>query len=367
MTFLPRRQFMLGSVGLLSFLALPRPLLAAVDPITALQAVAAAVAIIKGVLSALQSSDPQRDPILEQIDKKLDIVIANQERILAELIALRFYFDASVERGFRDHTIFEITSEKSRYDILQADRNVTQDEYLRLLGEVEQSTLLIGGYDIGAFVSFAAGAGLALTLYARLNRPARSVVAKAKFVEIIDNWLDPNNARSITSLIANTQSELTRRRAALDALPPFIDLGYVQRGGGSNRVCTVADRLYIDGNYDTGYSGRRIAVETECHTVEREPGPGHPCHRDFCNITAEVESMATALKNKLAGLPLPRPAASPNAALPPRPIPEFVHSDYGPVNDRNSERIAIAQLYNALAAQDLVREQMVAVRDALKQ
>lgn len=358
MKMISRRRMLLATSSMVVAAAIPSRLLAT-DPITVLQAAAAVVSVIKGAIDL--SSSPHRDPILEQIDAKLDIVIRNQERILAEILALRFYLDEAIARGFRDNTIAQLSSEKDRYDILTADRTAGADQYASLLEQVEQSTLTVGQYDIGAFVSFAAGAGLVLVLYARLNKPKlRTDKAKEKFIAILEHWLDPANEKSVVTLIAKTQAEVNSRRAGLDARPRSYNLGMVNRGN-----CEVYDTLRVDGNFNDGYSGSRIAVE-QCHPPEppTEPRPGH-CGR-ICPITPEVDAMRTALAAKLAKMPIPSGMSAALSSLPQQPVPEFRSSGYAQVDDFNRERIAIFELYNVIAKQDLVREQMVAARDALK-
>jgi hypothetical protein len=361
-----RRQVLVGSTSLIVANVLTGRA-HAVEPITVLTAVATIFSIIKGAIE-FSKGPLGRDPILNQIDTKLDVVIRNQERILKEIIELRFYLDEAVANGFKNHDIAELNDQKTLYDILVADKTANSSEYLTLLQRVEALTIRVGGYDIAAFVSFGAGVGLALTLYSRLSKPQRSTEAKKKFIEILDGWLDPAKPKSVASLMTSTQNEINSRRQALDARPRSFVLGvsYTSKKVAQHfEKCEVADTLFVVGDFDTGYSPRREPVVSGC-TVEQGGEPGD-CRGRACLMT-EIDQSNAAVAKKLASLPLPKSLLNTvtTVSLPIRPVPEFTPSPYAPVNSFNLERIAIIELYNVLARQDYIREQMEATRDVLK-
>ena len=350
-----RRRFLSGLMAT-SAITTFVPFARAIDPISVIQAGAAIVGIVSEISGMLNAGS--RDRVLGEINDKLDVVIRNQVQLIEEIRSLRLYIDEALYAAFRQKTIVELNAHKDRFDILLAEppTNRTRDDYLALLRDVEQTAFELGQYDIGAVLAFGSGVGMALSLHQILNLGLpRFRLLRAKFKGVYDRWLDPENPKSITRLVAATQSDVEGRRRALDAMPRTYVLGDQWRSTGGRTSCRFITRLEVLGDFSSGYSGRVSEEKAQCYTDEPRP-----CPRCIFKEIEETDSLLGAKMNAL-GIR----GSSLKFSTIEQPVPVFQPSGYGKVDEFNRERIGIVEQMNRLARQQILKEQMEKIRDYL--
>lgn len=347
---LSRRSFVVGVLATSSSMTLRIRAAAAFEPMTVLAAGAAVVGIIGGVSGLL--SDARKEAVLKEINGKLDAVIRGQEVIIAELQALRLYIDDALFRSFRENTIVRMNAHQDRYEVLIVERisSGNRGEFVDLETAVSQTAFELGQYDTPAYVAFGAGVGMTLALHQAIGlSKERFNKLKAVFKRSYDRWLDPSNPKSIVVLLAATTGEINSRKSALAARPRSYSRTYTRGRCDYESVTTVT------GDFDNGFRG-----SVGERTVYCEPREPRPCNPRICALIEEFDETERAVSVKLEAVRLTAPDA--NAAV---EVPSFVPSGIGEVDEMNRERIAIYELMNIAARQQIIKEQMEKCRDSL--
>jgi hypothetical protein len=326
----------------------PLPALA-VAPLAALTAGAAVVSIISGVAGYI--SDSKRLKLLNEINGKLDAVIRNQVNILNEIKSLRVYIDQALVGAFREAAIVKMNAHQDRFEVLIVEHpsSKNRDDYINLQTDVEQTAFELGQYDTPAYIAFGAGVGMTLAIHQVLNLgQSRLEKLREVFKRPYDRWLDPANPLGIVAIITATQSEIDRRKKALEARPRSLVISESH-----DYRCTNTTTLIISGDFNSGYKGQT--------STSRQCVPD-PCERTtgrMCPKWHEVEHEFTKRLGTTLGLTIP---ASADRRI---EIPVFAPSGYGPVDDMNRERIAIYELMTILVSQNMIKQQMEECAKAL--
>ena len=338
----------------------------AIEPITCLQAAAAMVSIVSGI--AGMASDAKLRDGIDEIIAKLDLVVANQEAILADLKALRLYIDEALLRSWRDAYARNIVSDNDLLDVYLTDLsragwmldNRLRDDFEDLSRDANTVSLNIGQMDPWAFPSFCTGAAVVLVCERILKAsPDRVRKVKEKYREVISKWIDANNPRSISREITKTADEIKTRTDALNARARsyVIRSNRVSDGGNADTGgCSVlvTETLTVSGTFDTGYTGAISRTESDrrCRPPRRHIPSSVLIDKAELNIEARIAS-----RN-------PRIAATGISTNIPV-VPGFTPSGYDIVDTFNRERIAIYELMAVHVRQQELASEMERMRKAL--
>ncbi|MGZ3236773.1 MAG: hypothetical protein ACXWIN_04980 [Burkholderiaceae bacterium] len=359
---LDRRRFIIASCVAAVHSAFPTRVWA-LEPLTCLQAAAAVVGIVAAISG--MASDTSLRKNTDQILSKLDLVIANQEAILADLRALRIYIDEALLISWRDAYARNIASYNEQVDIYIADlktKKWNMDQRLRddfefLSRDAYNATLSIGQMDSWAFPSFGTGVAVILICDRILkSSPDRVTKTKEKFRACLDSWLNPNNLKSMPKEIEKTTTEISQRTATLNARSRT----YLLRNDivAVDNICTekITDTLTISGTLEGGFSGAITTTRSDRRCT----------HTPICNLRncpAVLDS--TTAENELL-IAKRRPEISLPADNVPIPVvPGFMPSGYAIVDDFNHERVGIYELMAINARQKQLAIEMDRMKKAL--
>ncbi|OHV84143.1 hypothetical protein [Rhizobium sp. LCM 4573] len=261
----------------------------AIEPLTILQAGAAVVGIITGILGA--NSDNEIRKTIAEINEKLDAVVRLQAAILNEIQALKLYITEALFNERKQKTIDELNAQKDRFDILIASpvNNETRPFYQRLVGDVEQTAFELSRYDFSAFVSFGTAVAIDIALYRVLNVDRLRVLnLRKKIKDTYERWLDANNNQSVTSMIRHVELEISGRQQALNSRPRRYEVGRrnVAQGRGG---CTEVTWLTVNGDFKSGFSTSISVDFTDCWT---DDGPDCGRHPERCFIANSSTPLA---------------------------------------------------------------------------
>jgi hypothetical protein len=329
------------------------PVRAKSEPMTVLAASAAVVSIISGVATFL--SDSRKEALLREINGKLDAVIRNQEIILSEIRALKLYIDESLYRSFRENTIVRMNAHQDRFEVLITERpnNSNKSEYIDLETSVSQTAFELGQYDTPAYIAFGAGVGMTLALHQVVGLGKdRFKKLKEVFKRPYDRWLDANNTKSIIAIVAATKTEVDQRTKNLNARPRTVKFENTQGR------CTYTTVITISGDLTNGFSG----VSTTSKTCFDPPDI---CDRNprMCPTVLGDEFQSTEMQvtNRLLGYLSILTTSDAKEVT----VPQYIPSGVAPVDEMNKERIAIFELMNLMARQQMIQEHMEKCRSAL--
>lgn len=307
-----------------------------------------AMADLVGEVSGILAREKEL-ALLNEISGKLDIVLRNQERILSEIQALRIF----VQDTFRNETIQTMNALAGSYASLSRSKpdSAHRAEYVAFHSRLVEITNNLAGRDTPAYIAHSAGVTMALAiehLYPGYYDRTRFETAREVFKKAYDHWLDPANAESIVTIIATTKAEVDRRAAALKARPLVVEYAT------DSDNCTVTTTVRISGSLATGYTGT-VSTDRYCRPDD------NPCSKfpDACFI-AENSISEGAVRARIArmlGLAPQNPTEI--------PVPPFTPSGIAVVDDMNRERIAIIELMNQQARQEVMQAQMVQMQQAL--
>lgn len=364
-TAIPRRRVLVQMLAALGVGVLPQSRALAIDPITALQAAAAVVGIVAGISGMVSDADLKNR--MDEIQQKLDQVIANQGLILDEIKALKVYVDEALEVSWRNAYSRQLVGQRDRLDILLADyvshrRRLSsnlRDEFTVLGGEATQTTVAIGQMDFWAFPSFATGVVTVLLCDLILgHKPARRAETRAVFLKYVETWLNSEGHKSITAQIAQAESEVALRRRRLEerGRTYVVKDETVRESEGGFDWCEVrtTQTLTVRGDFAAGYSG----------TVREEVKRGRCHHAPICFRRGLCLVSASSEEAQIESLVL-RPdwvTANFNEPIEVPAVPGFSPSGYAIVDQFNRERIAIYEAMAALAKQKLLAREIENMR-----
>ena len=339
----------------------------AIEPMTYLQAAAAVVGIVTGIMGA--KNDTQVRGLLNSISNKLDTVLANQVVILQEIAALRLFFTDALLASWREAYGRSINAQHDRLKVYIADYLAEkhlpkdlEDDFRTLSSDCLQSTTEIGQLDVGAFPFFGTGVATVLTCERVLKaNAARIAELKATFRKYLDHWLDPANPRSIVGCMAKLEREAAAIKADLEQRGRTHLLSESQRHNSDGDVwCTERVRVWltVSGDLQSGFGG---SVRTEIDNKKCKPvRPDRPCRACIELVGSEgIDALMARRSPKgfwTTGLT--------DSDIP--VVPGFTPSGYEIVDQFNRGRVAYFELLAALVRQQIVKQQMEALRNQLK-
>jgi hypothetical protein len=232
-----------GGVAMAVVSAFPRIAHAQVDPVTYLQAAAAAVSIISNILG-LSDNDAELEKKLDVINSKLDLIIANQAAVIAEIHGLRIYINEAFYQSWVSEYSRDIKASRDLHRIYATRpvnaRAKTALETIAL--DCSRTTLKIGNANFLVFPSYAMGIGVVLSIHRLLRTPRQLVAAARKeFEAAVDFWLDKDNPDSIVSTIARLVRN--RRPGEIRSTPSRSNLTRMKAGRanhGQGAIATTA-------------------------------------------------------------------------------------------------------------------------------
>lgn len=345
----------------------------AIEPLTVLQASAAVVGIVAG-LSGM-ASDASLKKGINKILAQLDVVIANQELLLEELRSLKIYIDEALRRSWREAYARNITSYNDSLDVYFADLDANKwvlskrlrEDFEDLSKDCANTTFSIGQMDVWAYPSFATGV-IVVLLADRVLRtsPQRVAETNQKFVNYINQWLNPGSSKSLPAIISQTAMEISDRMNKLNSRQKIYVLSdrRVDAGGDGDSYCTerVIEQLTVSGSFESGYSGniKTIRDDKRCRVI-LDPcrNPRH-CFTSIDDNVAGIEGrIARRNDGSISALTL----ADENITVP--VVPGFTPSGYAVVDEFNRERVSIFELMATNARQKQLQQEMEKMKKAL--
>lgn len=347
-----RRQLLMFATSLLAGTSIPRTA-RAVGPATYIEAAEAVVNIISGIAGLFGNTD-LRDA-MKQILATIEGVLAQQQRIIADLASLRLHIDEALFTSWQAAYARSIVSYNQQLANYTADLNSSnwrigdrlREDLEALSRDAGTATLSIGQMDPWAFQSFGIGVSIVLTADKILGTSTqRTTETKKGFRNCIDRWLDSGNPKSIVSeqsqmstLIGKLTSDLSSRSRTYVTRNQRVDDGeywWIER-----------DILTVNGSIEGGFTGQQ---RTEQGNRNR-----HNCNHGGCKVDRPLTS-----ENKLS-------AAAPKADGPQTTIvvPGFNPSGWDIVDGFNKARI---QIFDAMAArerQQILQATMAQAKTAL--
>jgi hypothetical protein len=159
---------------------------------------------------------------------------------------------------------------------------------------------------------------------------------------------DPQNTEGIVTIVGNTQREIDKLKAELDAHPRTVV--YEHRSG----FCTEKTTVAISGDLNSGFTGQA--------TTSQRCLPEHGCTPRNCTPLLNEQAFAEReVKSRL----LRMLGVSAPAEIVDVPIPQFTPSGFDVVDEMNHKRISIFEMMNRLARQQVMQQQMEKMRDML--
>lgn len=346
---LGRRRF-LGSVIALALLAaMPQRSRADGGAMTGLAA-AAAVADIVGagisLVSAIMTSNK-----LAEISAKLDRVIGLQYEILADLRALRVYFDESQMRHWQEITTTTIAVQHNRFSIRIDDDLTPQlaNELTAISNDVQNAAFtLTHKFGLAAYVSYASAVALDILLYRKLGKtPAQLAKLTKEYASALRNrWLRPAGADSVYTLIVELQKTEAERRKVLNEKPRrYLLSTRVER---RNYRCeqTVETWTTVSGSIEAGFS----ATNEEIRGKEDCLPPDH-CRGKGCLNDVDLRTLLNR-----PGFARTAKADSDEPELP--SVPNYSDSGNQFLNEFNQMRVAYFESKRSLVAAEYLRNAM---------
>ncbi|WLG46411.1 hypothetical protein [Pseudomonas sp. FP1740] len=333
----------------------------------ALGVAAAVVGIVSGIAGFISQAELNRK--INEINDKLDTIIANQVAIISELKSLGLHMEVIADQSWEKSYGRSLQSRWEQLEMyLAKDASIdpaairtTSEEYRELAFYCFNETLNLGQMGVAGFVSYVAGMSICFICYNKRSDKDSSVSAARSFLDQVNNWLAPENSKSITSLVEQTEELIKTKKADLDSRPRdyHVDTTVLEWSPDIEEHCTQEKYTFItvDGDFDSGYTGR----------VRYEYGKEH------CRIHVIREprgSRSLKLKDFHKGYSLDVVSGivyelADNVSVP--IIPVFNQSEYTQVNTFNSDRIAIYQVMANLAQQKVLQSALMGVRDTLLQ
>jgi hypothetical protein len=153
-----RREF-LKTASVLALVTVVSPGSSFAQPqwLIVLQAISACVSIITGIIGAI--SESQIKSKLNEMDAKLDQIIALEGEILEAIVALKLYIDQAILNGWADSYGRDIDAYATEFNALAVapnqDSSVIKQRWSALAQVAPQTTVRLGDVDFGIFPFFA--------------------------------------------------------------------------------------------------------------------------------------------------------------------------------------------------------------------
>jgi len=338
-----RRSLLLTSTSAAALMLTPGLGRAQADPLTLYEIGTIAFSVVSALWSAVSGAKVEAS--LADINGKLDTVIANQQRILNEIAALKLYIDQAIWNGFRQNAEFDLGALKNRYDrvIKEGWRQFGKTRVIALADDIETKTFKAAQYDFSAYFYFMAGVGMSLTLKALVGTPINQIADyRFAYRQNLLNWLDPANTKTGLPAAMAANDALIASKKASTLPPPPGPWGYedtVYPGSVGGEECTIHDGWRVYGSFESGYSAQRERLRVTGCSI-REPH-GHPMWADAIDGDGAARGSCDIL-----------PPAPPNPS-PPLPIdpdysgipsPNAPPSQFDLVNQMNANRREIIAL-----------------------
>ncbi|AFO49732.1 MULTISPECIES: hypothetical protein [Pseudomonas] len=333
----------------------------------ALGVAAAVVGIVTGISGFFSQAELNKK--INEINDKLDAIIAGQVAIINELKNLGLHIEVVADQSWEKSYGRSLQSRWEQLEMyLAKDESLdpaaiktTAEEYRELAFFCFNETVNLGQMGVAGFVSYVAGMTICFICYNKRSDKDSSISAARSFLDQINNWLSPDNNKSIVCLVSQTEDLIKTKRADLDDRPRdyHVDTTVSYWSPDIEEHCSQEKYKYItvDGDFDNGYTGRvryEYGKERCRFRPIREPhGSQFMSLRDFHKgYSLDIVSGTVYELEGDVSVPI---------------IPIFNQSEYAQVNTFNTDRIAIYQLMANLAQQKILQAALTDVRDTLLQ
>lgn len=345
----------------------PTAKLYAFEVAAALGVAAAVVGIVSGISGFFSQAELNKK--INEIDDKLDAIIAGQVVIINELKSLGLHMEVVADQSWEKSYGRSLQSRWEQLEMyLAKDDSVdpaavktTAEEYRELAFFCFNETVNLGQMGVAGFVSYAAGMAICFICYNKRSDKDSSISAARSFLDQINNWLSPDSSKSIVSLVSQTESLIKTNRADLDSRPRdyHVDTTVSYWSPDFEESCSQEKYKYItvDGDFDNGYTGR-VRYEygrEQCRfRPTREPHGSQLINLRGFHKGYSLDIVSGTVYELTADVSVPI-------------IPVFNQSEYSQVNTFNADRVAIYQLMTDCAQQKILQAALTDVRDTLLQ
>jgi hypothetical protein len=172
-----RREF-LKTASVLALVTVVSPGSSFAQPqwLIVLQAISACVSIVTGIIGAI--SESQIKSKLNEMDAKLDQIIALEGEILEAIVALKLYIDQAILNGWADSYGRDIDAYATEFNALAVapnqDSSVIKQRWSALAQVAPQTTVRLGDVDFGIFPFFSHGLAISIISFKMIGFPLAS-------------------------------------------------------------------------------------------------------------------------------------------------------------------------------------------------